>query len=139
MHLKTFVAAVFLALLTACATHTPQQSASAASDRNAGQWRTWVLASGQELRLPPPPDAAATAAELQQLRTFVSQRDSQMQQRFGTGTSGRRAPLERYVYDIRARIYSRGGAMRTFAMLNVALTTRCRGVDTKYAYTRGGP
>jgi membrane-associated phospholipid phosphatase len=31
----------------------------------AGQWKTWVIASGSALRLPPPPDAASTAAEIQ--------------------------------------------------------------------------
>ena len=31
----------------------------------AGQWKTWVIASGSALRLPPPPDGATTAAEIQ--------------------------------------------------------------------------
>jgi hypothetical protein len=82
MHLKIFIPVFLFAFLTACATHNPQATpSSTATDRNAGQWRTWVLASGQELRLSPPPDAAATAAELQQLRTFASQRDAKMQER----------------------------------------------------------
>ena len=42
----------------------------------AGGWRTWVLASGKELRLAPPPDAQATATELQELRTLAGQRDA---------------------------------------------------------------
>ena len=42
----------------------------------AGGWRPWVLASGQELRLAPPPDARATATELQELRTLAGQRDA---------------------------------------------------------------
>ncbi len=33
----------------------------------AGQWRTWVISSGSEFRLPAPPDANATAAEIQLL------------------------------------------------------------------------
>ncbi|MGZ8993679.1 MAG: hypothetical protein ACXW16_06655, partial [Burkholderiaceae bacterium] len=118
MHLKTFVAAFFLALLTACATNNPQQAASSATlDRNAGQWRTWVLASGQELRLQPPPDAAATAAELQQLRTFTSQRDAQMQQRIRYWDFW--SPSHRWndmLIDISsANPIPGGGAMRTFA------------------------
>src|SRR5438128_9621500 len=32
---------------------------------HAGQWKTWIIASGSALRLPAPPDAAATAAEIQ--------------------------------------------------------------------------
>ena len=33
----------------------------------AGQWKTWVISSGSEFRLPAPPDANATAAEIQVL------------------------------------------------------------------------
>lgn len=143
MHLKTFVAAFFLALLTACATNNPQQAASSATlDRNAGQWRTWVLASGQELRLQPPPDAAATAAELQQLRTFASQRDAQMQQRIRYWDFW--SPSHRWndmLIDISsANPIPGGGAMRTFAMMNVAINDAMIAAwDTKYAYNRRRP
>jgi membrane-associated phospholipid phosphatase len=34
----------------------------------AGQWKTWVIASGSALRLPPPPDAATTATEIQWIK-----------------------------------------------------------------------
>src|SRR5262245_58885978 len=42
----------------------------------AGAWRPWVLASGKELRLPPPPGAQATATELRELSTLVGRRDA---------------------------------------------------------------
>src|SRR5262249_56012699 len=42
---------------------------------SAGRWKTWVLTSGSQLRLPPPPDASSTAAELQQLRAMAARRD----------------------------------------------------------------
>src|SRR5882757_937023 len=42
----------------------------------AGQWKTWLLSSGSQLRRPAPPDHAATKAELKQLKELVSQRDS---------------------------------------------------------------
>ncbi len=123
MHLKAFVASLVVALLTACATNSPQQATSASTDRNAGQWRTWVLASGQELRLPPPPDAAATAAELQQLRSFASQRDAKMQERIRYWDFW--SPSYRWndmLIDISAANPIPGGAaMRTFAMMNVAI------------------
>src|SRR5947207_15643292 len=38
---------------------------------NAGNWKTWVLANGSDLRLSPPPDKAATAGEAAWLRDFV--------------------------------------------------------------------
>lgn len=42
----------------------------------AGMWRTWVLASGRQIRVPAPPDRAATAAEIRELHTLTSTRDA---------------------------------------------------------------
>ena len=42
----------------------------------AGAWRTWVLASGSELRPPPPPGDVVARAELAELRAFAAQRDA---------------------------------------------------------------
>ena len=39
----------------------------------AGTWKTWVLTSGSQLRLPPPP-VSVFASELSELRTLESQR-----------------------------------------------------------------
>ena len=41
---------------------------------HAGQWKTWVIASGSALRLPAPPDAAGTAAEIQWVKSCVAAR-----------------------------------------------------------------
>src|SRR5688500_12346665 len=73
-----------LSLLAACATTAPPPDAGhsvLSPDKSAGAWRPWVLASGQELRLQAPPDASATAAEMEQLRALVTQRSLQMQER----------------------------------------------------------
>ena len=45
-------------------------------DPGAGNWRTWVLGAGRELRLPPPPDARATALELEEVKARSGQRDA---------------------------------------------------------------
>ena len=42
----------------------------------AGSWKTHVLAAGSELRLAAPPDAAATRAELVELRALATRRDA---------------------------------------------------------------
>ena len=34
---------------------------------NAGKWRTWIISSGREFRVPPPPGPADTRAELRTL------------------------------------------------------------------------
>ncbi len=37
---------------------------SAQLEPHAGQWKTWVIASGSAVRLPAPPDGAGTPAEM---------------------------------------------------------------------------
>src|SRR6266700_1401692 len=41
----------------------------------AGSWQTWVLTSGSQFRPGPPPGAADTQSELDQLRALAEQRD----------------------------------------------------------------
>jgi membrane-associated phospholipid phosphatase len=41
----------------------------------AGTWKTWVIPNGSALRLPDPPAADATAAELQQVKQGIPMRD----------------------------------------------------------------
>jgi len=41
---------------------------------HAGQWKTWVISSGNALRLPAPPDAASTAAEVQWVKECTAGR-----------------------------------------------------------------
>ena len=59
--------------------HAPGHAAAQAADGpvapRAGAWRPWLLASGSQLRPPPPPDRAATEAELRELKALVGQRD----------------------------------------------------------------
>jgi hypothetical protein len=49
---------------------------SAQIEPYAGKWKTWVLTSGDQLRLSPPPDEAATRAEIAQLKVIAKQRDA---------------------------------------------------------------
>ena len=41
----------------------------------AGTWPTWPIASGADLRLPPPPGPSDTQAALADLQTLAAQRD----------------------------------------------------------------
>jgi len=52
------------------------QPGNAQIEPRAGMWRTWVLTSGRQIRVPTPPDAAATAAEIKQLQAIISQRNA---------------------------------------------------------------
>ena len=51
----------------AAALHDPQ----AQVEPNVGQWETWVLKSGSELRLPAPPNRAATRQEIAELKALA--------------------------------------------------------------------
>jgi membrane-associated phospholipid phosphatase len=42
----------------------------------AGTWKTWILQSGRELRLPAPPNRAATDSEIAWLKTFMASADA---------------------------------------------------------------
>ena len=52
----------------------PLYAQNARIEPSAGQWKTWVISSGKDFRVPPPPDATAT--ELKQLR--VATNDAQV-------------------------------------------------------------
>jgi len=47
---------------------------------NAGNWRTWVISSGEDSRVPPPPDPAETSAELRSLEDLIGYNDAQIKQ-----------------------------------------------------------
>ena len=42
----------------------------------AGTWKTWILQSGRELRLPAPPNRGATEGEIAWLKTFMASADA---------------------------------------------------------------
>ncbi len=72
--LRLFFSAVF-AIVLASANLALAQSDQIES--NAGTWKTWVISSGKDFRVPPPPDETATAAELVQLRDILAKSDPQ--------------------------------------------------------------
>src|SRR5688500_8892755 len=65
-------------LLVSVASAHPQApvATTGQSEPGAGAWPTWLLASGSELRLPPPPGEAETRAELAELQAVAAARDA---------------------------------------------------------------
>jgi len=68
---------------------------------NAGTWRTWVVSSGADYRVPPPPGAAGTQAELRALAELVSHNDGQARQQITFWDAG--APAYRWIDLLNAR------------------------------------
>src|SRR6266852_3772245 len=77
-----------LILLLGVSLAYPPARAWAQIEPNAGTWRTWLLKSGNELRLPPPPDEKATRAEIEELHALEAQRDEGALQRINYWNSG---------------------------------------------------
>ena len=93
-----------------------------------------VLASGQELRLPPPPDAQATATELQELRTLAGQRDAAAHERIRFWDFW--APSHRWNEMLTDTAVANNlpavATIRAFAILNVALADALHLYRTAY-------
>jgi membrane-associated phospholipid phosphatase len=117
-------------------------SLSAQTEPRAGQWKTWVIASGRALRLPAPPNAAETAAELQWLKQCAANRNqaSLAQARFWDAG----APGYRWMQLTEQLAVSEGlpAPMQTRALALIAAAIYDATVatwDSKYTYNRPRP
>jgi len=73
-----FASRLFVFVSLACAHAAFAQSLNQPIEPKAGTWKTWVISSGREFRVPPPPDAVATNAELAWLQGAVAEKDSRI-------------------------------------------------------------
>lgn len=105
---------------------------------NAGTWKTLIIQSGRELRLPPPPDAKATQAELKTMLT-QPRPDAKTQSQityWNAGSPGYR--WRQIVYDLKPPNNLRYGNVAT--LLEIALyDATIAAWDSKYAYQRPRP
>jgi hypothetical protein len=76
--LRLFISAVFATVLVSANLALAQ---SGQIEPNAGSWKTWVIPSGKDFRVPPPPDETVTTAELVQLRDILAKNDPQVLER----------------------------------------------------------
>src|SRR5215469_13159175 len=68
--------AITAAMITLAVVVLPVQAQqSGTAQPQAGGWKTWVIASGREFRVPPPPDQATTKKELSDLMQMAAARD----------------------------------------------------------------
>jgi membrane-associated phospholipid phosphatase len=108
---------------------------------SAGRWKTWVLTSGSQLRLPPP-DQAATATELRGLRAMAGQRDTAALDRISFWDAG--APGYRWngiladelaKHKLAGATTSRHVALMQAAIYDATIATW----DSKYTHQRPRP
>src|SRR6267378_6497825 len=69
---------------------------------NAGTWRTWVISSGKDYRVPPPPGHSETRAELKSLADLISHNDAQTRQQIQFWDAG--APAYRWMDIVSTRL-----------------------------------
>jgi membrane-associated phospholipid phosphatase len=107
----------------------------------AGAWRTWVLSSGSQFRLPPP-DAGATRTEVERLREMAAARDAETLDRIGWWDAA--APSYRWnqiaVDESLKAGLNANVASRRLALLHTALADAMIAAwDSKYAHNRPRP
>lgn len=106
---------------------------------NAGKWKTWVLTSGDQLRLPPPPDQDATRAEIAELKALAKQRNATALQRINWWNAG--PPGYRWTSiaippgQANASLHSRIMALLSVAIYDATVAAW----DSKYTYNRPRP
>ena len=137
----TGVLGVGLLLSTASSGVSAAPSAVTVSpvEPKAGGWRTWVLSSGSQFRVPPPPDLTSTASELAQLESGVGRSDAASRDRIAYWDTG--APGYRWNGVLRDEIVKHGGTTvaaannRSLSLLDVAVYDATVAVwDSKYVY-----
>lgn len=119
-----------------------QVSAAAPDASHAGTWQTWVLESGSQLRLPPPPDKATTAQELKELKQLSKQRDEAALLQIAYWDAG--PPSYRWQQMALAKMNKVAmpapPAYRNLALLDAAMyDATVAAWDSKYAYNRPRP
>lgn len=108
----------------------------------AGNWKTWVIPSGKDYLVPPPPGAAATRAELRQVADVMSRNDAQAAQQIAFWAAG--APSYRWVDTINARIFAgvptTPYALRVYTYVTLAMYDATVATwYAKYHYNRQRP
>lgn len=124
---------------------TPGAAGTAGSlvEPRAGTWRPWLLASGSQVRPAPPPDRAATDAELRYLKALAARRDGTTLDRIKFWDAGA-APYrwtEALIEWTQVRNNLPSGLLwRAFALVTTAMYDATIATwDAKYAYNRPRP
>jgi membrane-associated phospholipid phosphatase len=125
-----------------------QETAERARNRHdqiepgAGRWRTWVISSGKDYRVPPPPNASETRRELRMLKNIIRDNDEEAAEQIKYWDAG--SPAYRWIDMINARMVAntpttayghRVYAYVALAMYDATVATW----ESKYHYRRLRP
>lgn len=107
----------------------------------AGTWKTWVLTSGSQLRLPTPPDKATTEAEIKQLKEMAGgPRLASIDQIAYWDTGGPSYRWNQIAVDEMLKLGAGGTTFRNLALMHIAIyDAMVTAWDTKYTYNRPRP
>lgn len=131
-----------IVLLTASVLPAQAVEQTAMVEPQAGTWKTWIIASGRQFRVPPPPNQAASEKELQELMQMVGARDRAALDHVGYWDTG--APSYRWS-EIAVAEHLKDGvswliAARDLSLMHIAIyDAMVAAWDSKYAYSRPRP
>ena len=108
----------------------------------AGKWRTWVISSGADYRVPPPPNHRDTQKELKQLAELMAQNDTQAETNIVFWDAG--APAYRWIDLINSRILAgtptTANSTRVYMYVAQAMyDATVAAWESKYFYNRERP
>jgi membrane-associated phospholipid phosphatase len=117
-------------------------TAPAQIEPQAGGWKTWVLSSGSQMRLPAPSDSSTTPQELPAVRAAVAAADATALAKVAYWDSG--SPAYQWINAASNQLLTRniGGpaSTRALALVSVALyDSMVAAWDSKYAFNRPRP
>ena len=129
--------AIFISALPVLA-----QSQNQPIEPNAGTWKTWIISSGKDFRVPPPPDDAGTKAELQWVRGAVAETNPAILDSVTYWDAG--APAYRWIDLMTNRLIAGASVSafphRVYTYMALAIyDATIAAWDSKYAYNRLRP
>ena len=136
--IRTLAATCVAVVLSAASTYAQSDSI----EPTAGTWKTWVISSGKDFRVPPPPDSSATSAELSQVRELASQADAGAAAQIRFWDAG--SPGYRWIELVNGRIQEAEApipnAHRIYTYLTMAMyDATIAAWESKYFYNRPRP
>lgn len=119
-----------------------QRPGSTQIEPQAGRWKTWVLSSGSQFRLPPPPNSLMQDLEIKHLITLAGRRDAATLNAISYWDTG--APGYRWNEMAINQVVKNGISgprnARVLSLLNVAIyDATIAAWDSKYVYNRPRP